>query len=210
MHDSSPHPDSPSLPDPRHRDRAPRPSPLRAALGLRCPRCGGAGLFAGWFRMEPRCGRCGLDFRREPGFYLGSIYINYGITALSTIALYGLLVLAGGWTAEQALAACLAVAVALPLVLFRYARALLLAIDSSVNRDPAPAGHGPLTEAQLSSHRANDGQAGCAMGVAMTLVLLFGLLMAVVSLWFAVGPGAVGWEDDDPAATEPAGGPPGG
>lgn len=43
--------------------------------------------------MEPRCPACSLDFRREPGFYLGSISINYGITALTTIALYGLLVL---------------------------------------------------------------------------------------------------------------------
>jgi hypothetical protein len=157
--------------------------------------------------MEPGCPACGLDFRREPGFYLGSIYINYGITALSTIALYGLLVLGAGWSAEQALAACLAVAVALPMWLFRYARAVLLTIDSSVNREPtggsAGAG-GALSEAQLTSHRANDGQAGCAMGIALALVLLFGLLMAAVSLWFAVGPGSAGSSDGDPLEMESA------
>jgi len=152
--------------------------------------------------MEPRCPSCSLDFRREPGFYLGSIYINYGVTALTTIALYGLLVLGAGCSAEQALAACLAVAVALPMWLFRYARAFLLAIDSSVNSEPlsgpGDAGGG-LSDAQLSSHRTNDGQAGCAMGIALTLVLVFALLMAVVTLWFAVGPGSQGgvWDDDD-------------
>jgi hypothetical protein len=151
--------------------------------------------------MEPRCPSCSLDFRREPGFYLGSIYINYGVTALTTIALYGLLVLGAGCSAEQALAACLAVAVALPMWLFRYARAFLLAIDSSVNSEPSSAPGdtgGPLTDAQLSSHRTNDGQAGCAMGIALTLVLVFALLMAVVTLWFAVGPGSQGgvWDDD--------------
>jgi hypothetical protein len=151
--------------------------------------------------MEPRCTVCGLDFRREPGFYLGSIYINYGVTALTTIALYGLLVLGAGCSAEQALAVCLAVAVALPLWLFRYARAFLLAIDSSVNSEPSSApgdAGGSLTESQLSSHRTNDGQAGCAMGIAMTLVLVFALLMAAVTLWFAVGPGSRGgaWDDD--------------
>jgi uncharacterized protein (DUF983 family) len=184
------------------------PPPLRAAFRLRCPRCGEGRLFAGWFRMEPGCLRCGLDFRREPGFYLGSIYINYGITALSTITLYGLLVLWAGWSAEQALAACLAVAVALPMWLFRYARAFLLAIDSSVNREPAgaagPAADGSLSEAQLSSHRANDGQAGCAMGIALALVLLFGLVMAGVSLWFAIESGSEGWRDGEPSEMEPA------
>jgi len=158
--------------------------------------------------MEPGCPACGLDFRREPGFYLGSIYINYGITALSTIGLYGLLVLGAGWSAEQALAACLAVAVALPMWLFRYARAFLLAIDSSVNREPTAgsqeSGGGSLSEAQLNSHRANDGQAGCAMGIALALVLLFGLLMAAVSLWFAVGPGSAGSSDGDPLEMESA------
>lgn len=150
--------------------------------------------------MEPRCSGCSLDFRREPGFYLGSIYINYGVTALTTIALYGLLVLSAGCTAEQALAACLAVAVALPLWLFRYARAFLLAIDGAVNGESQSASGveaGGLTEAQLSSHRTNDGQAGCAMGIAMTLVLLFALVMAAVTLWFAIGPGSRegAWDD---------------
>ena len=93
-------------------------------------------------------------------------------------------------------------AVALPMWLFRYARAFLLAIDSSVNSEPssAPGDGAGLTEAQLASHRINDGQAGCAMGIAMTLVLVFALLMAAVTLWFAIGPGSPGgvWDDGNP------------
>ena len=56
---------------------------------------------------------------------------------------------------------------------------------------------GGLTDAQLSSHRTNDGQAGCAMGIALTLILVFALLMAAVTLWFAIGPGSRGgaWDD---------------
>jgi len=38
--------------------------------------------------MAPECGRCGYSSKREPGFYLGSIYINYGVTAIATILLY--------------------------------------------------------------------------------------------------------------------------
>ena len=175
-----------------------RPLPLVSALRLRCPRCGTGRLFAGWFAMEPACESCGLDLVREPGFYLGSIYVNYGVTALATMGLYGLLVLSAGFSAETALAVCLAAAVLLPLWLFRYARALLLAIDTSVNQETVRPGTGDgLTEAQLSSFRANDGQAGCAMGIALTLVLLFGLLMAAVALWFAIGPGSGAWSGDE-------------
>ena len=52
------------------------------ALRLKCPRCGGAPMFAGLFRMHETCAHCHLKFEREPGYFLGSIYINYGITAL--------------------------------------------------------------------------------------------------------------------------------
>lgn len=157
--------------------------------------------------MQPSCAACGLDLQREPGFYLGSIYVNYGVTALATIALYGGLVLLGGWSPERALAVCLAAAVILPMWLFRYARALLLAIDTSVNRETAApsAGQAGLSESALESFRANDGQAGCAMGIAMSLVLLFGLVMAGVTLVFAIGPGtdADGTADpDEPTSME--------
>lgn len=181
-----------------------RPHPVAAALRLRCPACGRGRLFDGWFTMKPRCPDCGLDLRRAPGFYLGSIYVNYGITALAILLLFGLLVLVGGWSAERALAACLAVAVLLPLWLFRYARAILLAIDTSVNSEPAAgrAGDG-LSPAELSAFRNDDGQAGCFMGIAMTLVLLFGLAMAGVTLWFAVGAGPGDDPDGGSAAPEP-------
>ncbi len=186
----------------------PFPAPLLSALRLRCPRCGRGRLFSGWFRMHSRCGTCGLDFRREPGFYLGSIYLNYAATALSTGALFGVLVLALEWSPERALATCLAVAVILPLLLFRWARSCLLAIDSTVNAETPVSGSAAasdpnstptLSAAQLSSFRTNDAQAGCAMGIALTLILLFGLTMAAATLWFAIGTG----DADDQGQLEP-------
>lgn len=187
-----------------------RPHPVAAALRLRCPVCGRGRLFSGWFAMHPRCPACGLDLRRAPGFYLGSIYVNYGVTALTTLLLFGLLVLLAGWSAEGALAACLAVAVLLPVWLFRYARAILLAIDTSVNSEPAAsAPDGGLSPAQLSAFRTDDGQAGCFMGIAMTLVLLFGLAMAGVTLWFTIGAGSGDDPDAGGATAEPMGGPAG-
>ena len=163
---------------------------LRAAR-LTCPRCGVGRLFRGVFAMEDDCSHCGLDFKREPGFYLGSIYINYGITALGTGGLYLLLVHGLGISPEKALAACLAVAVLFPVWFFRYARSFLLAIDASVNREQAEfteARDGTaLSTEELAAHRSADASAGCFMGIALVLVLLFGLAMAIATIAFTLG-----------------------
>lgn len=173
----------------------------RAAL-LRCPACGSGPLFRGWFHMHEACQACGASFRREPGFYLGSIYINYGATVIVTGALYALLVLMCKTSHETALSACLAVAVAFPVFFFRYARSFLLALDGSVNRHQQHAGTDSGTsvevdQAHLAALAADDGRAGCAMGVALVLILLFGLGMAAVTILFTIGDPAGQREHDD-------------
>jgi uncharacterized protein (DUF983 family) len=52
----------------------------RAAL-LQCPRCGARTLFRGAFAMHDTCAVCQLTFEREPGYFIGAIYINYAVTA---------------------------------------------------------------------------------------------------------------------------------
>lgn len=109
---------------------------LSRALRLRCPRCGHSRLFAGWFKMHTRCNQCGLDFHREPGFYLGSIYVNYGLTALAVTAGYIVGTFKLGWPANWVLAATVAFCVVFPLWFFRYARSIWLAFDELW--DPQP------------------------------------------------------------------------
>lgn len=176
----------------------PGPSQAEAvlrAIRLVCPRCGAGSLFSGLFRMHDACGNCGMRFNPEPGFYLGSIYINYGITVVGTGLIYALLVLGCGVSQRTALAACLFAAVAFPVWFFRYARSLLLALDSTVNRhqgrDSADASSlnaaGSIDGGRLESLRQDDASAGCLMGAALAIVILFGLLMAVVTLVFSGG-----------------------
>jgi hypothetical protein len=152
--------------------------------------------------MHPACRECGLSFAREPGFYLGSIYMNYGATVILTGAAYALMVLGLGFSAETALGVCLAAAVLFPLVFFRHARSFLLSLDCSVNQHQARDEQPSITTAaddlgtkKLAALASDDGRAGCAMGVALALILLFGLGMAVVTLVFtgaAVPPTAPG------------------
>jgi uncharacterized protein (DUF983 family) len=121
--DSSPFPGSPSY-----------PTLLWRAWRLRCPRCGGPRLFKSYFSMQPRCAVCHLIYEREPGFFLGSAYINYGITALVATILYLALFVSG--QRELAFWIVLAFTIIFPIWFFRYARSLWLAFDNYW--DPQP------------------------------------------------------------------------
>lgn len=119
-----------------HQDDEPpsavRPMPetlLLRALRLRCPRCGCGRLFKGWFRMNIRCPVCDFLIERSSGYYLGSIYVNYGVTAwITTISFivgrlyFRLPSKPLGW---GLFTFCLI----FPMFFFRYSRALWLALD---------------------------------------------------------------------------------
>jgi len=99
-----------------------------------CPLCGSGGLYAGWFRMRPRCPRCSYLFEREEGFFLGSYVVNLGVTE-------GLLVLGGIVPAIIFLSAdpeasvipilvvALVLAVVAPIVFYPFSRTVWAAID---------------------------------------------------------------------------------
>jgi len=111
---------------------------LDRAVRLRCPRCGRSPLFTGWFTMHERCAVCGLVYEREQGYFVGAIYVNYAVTV--AIAVGAVLVL--DWTIGLTLRAQLALGIALvtlvPLVFFRYARSLWLAVDHLVTQLEQP------------------------------------------------------------------------
>jgi len=79
--------------------------------------------------MHERCGYCGLTFLREPGFFLGSIYFNYGVTALIVTAAYLSLFFFAGVSPTVLLWSLAAFCLIFPLWFFRYARSLWLGMD---------------------------------------------------------------------------------
>ncbi len=102
---------------------------ISRAMRLRCPACGEGLLFLGWFRMAESCPNCGLLFSREPGFYLGSIYVNYGLTALLVTVGYFAMFFGDVLSDPQRLGILIAFSILFPLWFFRYARALWLGFD---------------------------------------------------------------------------------
>ena len=175
-------------------DTSRAPSMLSTIVRLRCPRCGQGLLFHGWFRMPPACEHCGLDFQREPGFFLGSIYVNYGAASVIAGTSYVVLTMAFGWPPPWVLAGCLAFTVVFPLWFFRYARAVFFAVDYYANPQrharPAPGSSGATTAdtespgayyrpEQLEAMRRDDASAGLIMVVLVGLAIVFGLIVTI-------------------------------
>ena len=106
---------------------------LARSLRLRCPRCGQGKLFRGWFKMYKNCEVCGLLIEREPGYFLGSIYFNYGVTAFIVTAAYFAGYFFTDISHQVLLWSLTAFCLLFPLWFFRYARSLWMGFDELVD-----------------------------------------------------------------------------
>jgi uncharacterized protein (DUF983 family) len=107
---------------------------LTRGMTLRCPACGKGELFRRVFTMNEFCKRCGFSFQRPPGYFLGSTYINYGVTAGLTTVAYVSLYFGVGIEKQTLLPAILGFCLVFPLVFFRFARSLWLSLDCLFDR----------------------------------------------------------------------------
>lgn len=99
---------------------------LGRSLRLRCPSCGNDKVFVGLLGVKERCGACGFNCRPEGGFYLGAIYINYGVTAMGGL-LAALPFVLSNRTYEGIVVASI-VAVLMAVGFFQYSRSLWLGL----------------------------------------------------------------------------------
>jgi hypothetical protein len=79
--------------------------------------------------MHTDCAHCHLHYEREPGYFLGSVYFNYGLTALLVTLGYFMLYFSGLTSDRTTLVSITALALLFPLWFFRYARSLWLGFD---------------------------------------------------------------------------------
>jgi len=128
---------------------SPNPSTLGAILRQRCPRCRQGriflySIFRGFPRMCLRCPICDLKFQREEGYFLGAMYISFGL-ALAIIALIAALLWAitGWWITKDVI---WAVVLFLPLApsISLFARVLWIYLDQTF--DPEPPGVGSVNK----------------------------------------------------------------
>jgi hypothetical protein len=108
--------------------------------------------------MHPRCPACGAKFEREAGFYLGSIYFNYGLTALIAAIAYPLLRFNRVLPNEVLMPLTVGFAIVFPIWFFRYARALWLGFDQYW--DPRRGEEETGLQGPAGNHPGGDGSQG--------------------------------------------------
>jgi hypothetical protein len=85
--------------------------------------------------MQERCAVCNLRFEREPGYFLGAMYISYGLGLAAVAVIAAVLWAVTGWriTKDTVLAVVLFLPLAPALTLF--ARVLWVYLDQTVDPD---------------------------------------------------------------------------
>jgi uncharacterized protein (DUF983 family) len=78
--------------------------------------------------MREACAACGFRYECEPGYFVGAIYLNYALSVALGVGSVLVLDWTVGLGLGQQLALGIAVAGLVPLVFFRYARSLWLAL----------------------------------------------------------------------------------
>lgn len=79
--------------------------------------------------MLHHCECCGRKYEQAPGYFLGSIYINYGLTAVMVAIGYPTLVFGYGYPEDVIVWLAFLFCLVFPFWFFRYARSLWLGID---------------------------------------------------------------------------------
>jgi uncharacterized protein (DUF983 family) len=100
---------------------------------MRCPRCQRGPIYESAFVLHRSCPVCGLVYEREPGYFVGALYVGYtfGILILGALTLIGSFILPEvdlGWIVLGA------VVVFVPFVpaATRYARVLWMYVDRTI------------------------------------------------------------------------------
>ena len=102
---------------------------------LRCPACGEGKVAKSWRETYESCSECGFDFRVEGGFYLGSIYVNYGFIGVLFLAVFLPLVWFEYVSPVVAISLSAAIGIPLSVWFWRYARSLWLGFGYFVDQD---------------------------------------------------------------------------
>ena len=89
-------------------------------------------MFRGLFKMHDNCSECGISFQpseSDGGFYHGSIYFNYGLTAIIIAIGYPILMFESGLSENVLLGLATAFCVFFPMLFHRNSRALWFGFD---------------------------------------------------------------------------------
>src|SRR5216684_2274015 len=118
-------------------------STLAAMFHQRCPRCRLGSIFRysiyrGFPRMYERCSICDLKFQREEGYFLGAMYISFGLALVIIALLAALLWVITGWWITKDMIWALVLFLPLAPAISLFARVLWIYLDQTFDPEPPP------------------------------------------------------------------------
>jgi uncharacterized protein (DUF983 family) len=122
-------------------ETAARPSILRDILEQRCPRCRIGGIFRysifrGFPKMCERCSICDLKFEREPGYFLGAMYVSFGLGVLVMAPIAVLLWFVTRWWITKVILWSAILFLPFTPTLTLFSRVLWIYLDQKVDPEP--------------------------------------------------------------------------
>ena len=109
---------------------------LQNSVRRKCPACREGGIFRNLIRMRARCEKCGLVFEKEPGYFVGAIYLNYGATVGISVAGFFALDLWLGASLRTQLLLWGAFCIAFPFFFYSFSCSLWLNVDHYIFGSP--------------------------------------------------------------------------
>lgn len=116
---------------------------LGSILRQRCPRCRTGNIFRysvfrGFPKMHEYCPVCDLKFEREPGYFLGAMYVSYGL-GIGIIAVFAAILwsVTGWWITKDTIWAVVLFLPLAPTTAF-FSRVLWIYLDQTIDPERRP------------------------------------------------------------------------
>jgi uncharacterized protein (DUF983 family) len=108
-------------------------STVMAVLRGLCPRCRRGHIFQPGLRglvlLNDECSICGLRFLRESGYYLGAMYVSYGLGVLTVLPVALFLAVIADWPLPYVFAVMIVQTLVSMLLFLRLSRTVWLYAD---------------------------------------------------------------------------------
>ncbi len=89
--------------------------------------------------MHERCPVCGLKFEREQGYFLGAMYISYGVALITIVVLALILWMATRWSLQRITVWAILLFLPLAPTLTLFSRVLWMYLDWAIDPEtPGP------------------------------------------------------------------------
>jgi uncharacterized protein (DUF983 family) len=113
---------------------------VKDVLGQRCPRCRMGRIFRrsiwrGLPKMQERCPVCNLRFEREPGYFLGAMYISFILGVGFIVVFAAVLWAVTGWWITKDVVWAIVLFLPLTPAITLFARVLWIYLDQTVDPD---------------------------------------------------------------------------